>query len=311
MNNKITQEEIENIRQNIDIVDIISEYIPLTSKGKNFFGICPFHSDHSPSMSVSREKQIYKCFACGASGNVFDFVKEYENINFFEAVKILAKKAGIKININENSYIKNTNQVLYEIYDVAQKFYKNNINTTDGKQAREYIEKRHFNLDIIKDFDIGLSLDKDDGLTNILLNKKYKSEDMIKTGLINKNEKGLKDMYISRIMFPIEDLNGNLVGYSGRAYKDTKTNKYFNTKETEIFKKGEILYNYSRAKKEAKEKNQIIIVEGFFATIRLYTIGVKNVIATLGTAFTSKHALIIKRMASEVMLCFDGDNAGN
>lgn len=310
--NFLTQEEILNIQNSVDIVEVISNYLPLTSKGKNFFGVCPFHSDHSPSMSVSREKQIYKCFACGASGNVFKFIEDYENINFIDAVKIVANKAGIHLNIGQAKQITtDKTSVLYDIFEVSQKFYKNNINTKEGKSAREFIENRKFNSEIIKEFEIGLSLKSYDSLTNLLIKKNYKHEDMLRTGLVAKGDKGYKDMYINRIMFPLYDLTGKIIGYSGRIYNGEKASKYFNTKETEIFKKGELLYNYHKAKEPARDKGQIIIVEGFFALIRLYTIGVDNVVATLGTAVTKKQALLIKRMAKEVIICFDGDNAGD
>ena len=311
-NTMLSQEEILKIQKSVDIVDIISGYLPLTSKGKNFFGVCPFHSDHSPSMSVSREKQIYKCFACGASGNVFNFIMDYENINFIDAVKLLANKAGIPLSIKSSSSGSiNKDQNLYDILNLSLKFYKNNINTKDGKDAIEYIKNRKFNLDIIKEFDIGLALKNYDSLTNLLIKKKFKQSDMINSGLVYKNEKGIKDTYVNRIMFPIHNLSGQLVGYSGRIYNGEKTNKYINTKETNIFKKSEILYNYYKAKDYVREKDEIIIVEGFFALIRLYTIGIKNVVATLGTAFTKNHALTIKKMTKNVILCFDGDNAGN
>ncbi|MBR1717810.1 MAG: DNA primase [Bacilli bacterium] len=310
--NVLTQDIIAKVQENVDIVDVISGYLPLSNKGKNFFGVCPFHSDHSPSMSVSREKQIYKCFSCGASGNVFNFVMNYENVSFIDAVKILASKAGIPLNIKTSNYKDNGRlQVLYDIFDVTQKFYKNNINTKDGEKALEFIKNRKFDLNIIKDFDLGLSLKEDDKLVNLLMKKGFNQTDMLRTGLVNKSERGLKDMYINRIMFPIYNLQGNLVGYSGRIFNGEKLNKYFNTKETEIFKKGEILYNYHRAKNAVKDKEQVIVVEGFFATIRLHTIGVDNVVATLGTAFTKNHASILKRMAKEIVLCFDGDNAGS
>lgn len=308
----LSQDEILNIQNSVDIVDVISSYVPLTTKGKNFFGVCPFHPDHSPSMSVSREKQIYKCFSCGASGNVLKFVMDYENISFIEAIKILADKAGIPLNIGNTKKINHDkNEILYDIFEVSQKFYKNNINTSIGKNARSFIEKRKFNLSIINDFELGLSLNSYDSLTNILLKKNYQLKDLERTGLVTKGDKGYKDVYINRIMFPLYDLTGKIVGYSGRVYNNEKTSKYFNTKETEIFKKGELLYNYHRAKDVARNKESIIIVEGFFALIRLHTIGIDNVVATLGTAVTKKQALLIKRMAKEVILCFDGDNAGD
>ena len=308
----LSQEQILEIQNSVDIVDIVSSYVPLTLKGKNFFGVCPFHPDHSPSMSVSREKQIYKCFSCRASGNVFKFIMDYENIGFIEAVKIVADKAGISLNLDMPKLNKlDQNFVLYDIFNIAQKFYSNNINTAIGQNAREFIMKRHFDSSIIKDFELGLSLNSYDSLTNLLLKKNFQLKDLERTGLIAKGDKGYKDVYINRIMFPLYDLTGKIVGYSGRIYNGEKTSKYFNTKETEIFKKGELLYNYHRAKEPARDQENIIIVEGFFALIRLYTIGVKNVVATLGTAVTKKQALLIKRMAKQVILMFDGDSAGD
>ena len=309
--NILSQEEIINIQNSVDIVDIISGYIPLTNRGKNFFGVCPFHADHSPSMSVSKEKQIYKCFSCGASGNVFNFIMNYENVSFYEALKIVANKSGIVLNLKNYKATKDDKlKILYDIFDLSKKFYKNNINTENGKEAIEFIKNRKFDLSIIKDFELGLSLKENDALTKLLIKKKYSQNDMIRTGLVLKDSKGLRDVYINRIMFPIYNLNGQLVGYSGRVYNSESKSKYVNTKETELFKKSDILYNYHRAKEAIKKNNQIIIVEGFFATIRLHTIGVDNVVATLGTAFTKKHALNIKKLTSEVILCFDGDSAG-
>ncbi len=308
--NVLTQEQINNVRNSVDIVDIISSYIPLTSKGKNYFGVCPFHADHSPSMSVSKEKQIYTCFSCGASGNVFNFLMDYENISFIEAVKYCADKAGIILNIDNKKEIKK-DTTLYDIFDLAQKFYQNNINTDLGKEAKDYLINRKFTEDLIKEFGIGLSLNKKDLLTKLLINKKYDFNTLNKTGLVGKSDSGYYDIYVNRIMFPLYDLTGKIVGYSGRIYNTESTSKYVNTKETEIFKKGELLYNYHRAKDEVRKVNSLIIVEGFMDVIRLYSVGIKNVVATMGTAITKNQALLMKRLSSEITLCFDGDEAGN
>ena len=313
MNNNtfLSNEEINNIRSSVDIVDIISNYIPLNAKGKNFFCVCPFHDDHSPSMSVSKEKQIYTCWSCGATGNVFKFIMDYENVSFIEAIKIVAEKAGIEVAINS---IKNTKtekyQEIYEIYNLSQKLYQNNINTILGQKAREYLKDRGFNQEIIKEFGIGLSLKEKDLLTNFLIKKKYPIETIIKTGLVNKNSQGYYDMYYNRIMFPLCNLNGQVVGFSGRIYDTKDSSKYINSKESEIFKKGEILYNYHRAKEYARQNGKIIIMEGFMDVIRAYSVGIKNVVATMGTAVTKQQANLIKRMAKNVILCFDGDKAG-
>lgn len=310
MDNFLTESKIKEIRNSVDIVDVISEYIPLTAKGKNFFGVCPFHADHSPSMSVSKEKQIYTCFSCGASGNVITFLMNYENISFIDALKKLATKSGITLSIGNTKKKTNKNKELYEIYEISEKIYQNNLNSEAGIKAKEYLKNRDITNDIIKEFGIGLSIKDSKLITNLLQKKNYKEKDLINSGLVGNNEKGLHDIYYNRIMFPLYDLNGNIVGYSGRIYDSIDTAKYVNTKETPIFKKGELLYNYHRAKEEARKTGKIIVMEGFMDVIAAYKIGIKNVVATMGTAVTENQANLIKRMAKEVILCFDGDEAG-
>lgn len=308
---KIEYEKINEIKNSVDIVDIISSYIPLVGKGKNLFGVCPFHDDTNPSMSVSREKQIYTCFSCGATGTVFTFLQDYEHISFIEALKICADKAGIDLNI-KNYKEKTKDNELYEMYEVASKLYQNNINTNDGIEAKEYLNERKITDDIIKEFKIGLAL-KDNKLTKLLKKKKYDENKLIKSGLIIKNGLEEYDSFYDRIMIPIEDASGKIVGFSGRIYKkyyDNKPSKYKNTTETEIFKKGEILYNYKLAKEEARLKGNVIIMEGFMDLFRAYSIGIKNVVVSMGTAVTKEQATLLKRMAKDIILCFDGDSAG-
>ncbi len=305
--NTLTQEKINEIRNSVNIVDVISSYIPLTPRGKNYFGVCPFHDDNNPSMSVSPSRQIYKCFSCGATGTVFKFIMDYENISFKEAVKKVADMGGISVNIGTIKK-KQTNTELHQIYDLSLKFYINNLNTKNGKEAKEYLKSRNINDDIIKEFEIGLAL-KNNTLSNILINKFDKNE-VLKSGLVGQNERGYYDLFYDRIMFPLYDLDGNPVAYSGRIYNKKDPSKYFNTKETEIFKKGQLIYNYHRAKDIARKKNQIIVMEGFMDVIRAYTIDIKNTIAMMGTAVTETQAHLIKRMAKDIILCFDGDEAG-
>ncbi len=306
--NTLSQEQIAEIRNSVNIVDVISSYVSLVPHGKNYFGVCPFHDDNNPSMSVSPDKQIYKCFSCGATGTVFKFIMDYENVSFPEAVKKVADIGGIKTNIGSIKKI-DTGNDLYKIYDLSLKFYMNNINTSFGKEAREYLNKRSINDDIIKEFQIGLSLTSRDELSKILL-KNFKDEDVLKSGLVSKSDRGYLDLYYNRIMFPLYNLDGQVVAYSGRIYNKEDNSKYINTRETEIFKKGDLLYNYHRAKGSARLKNQIIVMEGFMDVIRAYTIGVTNVVATMGTAVTKTQANLIKRMGKQVILCFDGDEAG-
>ena len=304
----LSQEKITEIRNSVDIVEIISNYITLTPRGRNYFGVCPFHDDNHPSLSVNREKKIYKCFSCGATGTVFKFIMDYENISFMEAVKKVADIGGMHVDVKTTPKVQIHNK-LHDIYDLSLKFYINNINTAAGKEAKAYLANRGITEDIIKEFQIGLALNTKDKLAKLLL-KKFDEKDIMESGLVNKNAYGYLDLFYERIMFPLYDLDGNVVAYSGRIYNREDNSKYFNTRETSIFKKGELLYNYHRAKDVARQKNQIIIMEGFMDVIRAYTIGVKNVIATMGTAVTKTQALLIKKMAKEIILCFDGDEAG-
>lgn len=304
---------INDIRNAVDIVEIISSYLPLTAKGKNYFGVCPFHDDHSPSMSVSKEKQIYTCFSCGATGNVFKFLQEYENISFLEAVSKCANMAGIPISISGHQEKKNNpHQVLYDIYEVSQKFYQNNMNSVQAKDAKDYLHQRGLDDALIKEFEIGLSLNDSKILTKLLKKKSFNDKALLDSGLIGEEQNGIElyDLYRNRIMFPIHDAAGHLIGYNGRAYHGENTNKYVNTKETPIFKKREILYNYHRAKEFARTKREILIMEGPMDVIRAYSIGVKNVVGSMGTAFGSEQAMLIRKISSNVILCFDGDAAG-
>ena len=300
----ITNEMINEIRNKIDIVEVISKYVPLTPKGKNYFGVCPFHDDHSPSMSVSREKQIYTCFSCGATGNVFTFVANYEHIGFYDAVRELGNKVGY--NLGTAQITKNKYAEEYEIYDLACRFYQNSLNTALGKNANEYLENRRIDKETIKKFKIGLSTSKK-SLTDFLLSKGMDLKKLIDLGISNENG---TDVFINRIMFPLYDLEGNVVAFSGRIYNTKDSSKYVNTKETAIFKKGTILYNYHNAKELLKKNDSIIVMEGFMDVIRASTVGITNCIATMGTALTKQNANLLKKMANNIILCFDGDKAG-
>ena len=299
------QDIINELRSKLNIVDVIGKYISLSKKGRNYFGLCPFHDDHSPSLSVSPEKQIYKCFVCGESGNVFDFVKNYEHISFFEAADILAKEVGMDLGIkHKNSTTKYDKY--YAIMDIANKFYQNNLSSKEGLLAREYLEKRKLTKETISEFEIGLSLNKRDILTNLLVSKGNSLEELNLIDLSNTNH----DSYINRIMFPLHNQNGQVIGFSGRIYDNSNLNKYQNTKETPIFKKRENLFNYHRAKEEIRKCKKVIVMEGFMAVIRAHTIGVLNCIATMGTALSNEQAAIIKRLSNTIYLCYDGDEAG-
>jgi len=306
----LTTQEINEIRNSVDIVDVVSRYISLTKTGKNYFGVCPFHEDSDPSMSVSPDKQIFSCFSCHTTGNVFNFLMEYEHISFIEAVKMVASIAGITIDIDTNKRINTKNNKIYDIYEIGQKLYINNINTQYGRTAREYLNNRGITDDLIKEFEIGLAIKNTTLLSNVLEKKDFTEKDLNDSGLVVKDERGFHDFFYDRVMFPLHDINNKVIGYSGRIYYKSDAPKYINSKEHPLFKKGEFIYNHSKAKNECRMKNTVIIMEGFLDVIRAYSIGVKNVVATLGTAFTKEHAGIIRKLANNVIICFDGDKAG-
>lgn len=300
---RIDDEIIKEIRNKNDIVEIINNYVPLTKRGKNYFGVCPFHDDHSPSMSVSPEKQIYTCFSCGATGNVFSFIQDYEHLNFIDAVKLLGSKVGYKLDDVKTT---KSNNKEYEIYNLANKFYQNNLYSNLGKNAIFYLNERKIDLETIKKFEIGLSIPKI-SLTEFLISKEYNLDKLIELGLTNDKA---NDLFTNRIMFPLYDLAGNVVAFSGRIYNTKDSSKYVNTKETNIFKKGNLLYNYHKAREHLKKNDYVLVMEGFMDVIRASTVGINNCVATMGTAFTKNHATLLKKMTNNVILCFDGDSAG-
>ena len=307
---KPTFEERLNIKNKVDIVDVVRDYVPLVQKGKNYFGICPFHDDHNPSMSVSPERKMYKCFVCGAGGDVFNFVQNYEKISYSEAVKKVASKIGIDIKLDTSiKKFDNKYEKQFEIYDISNKFYQNNLNTNLGKIARSYLKDRKISDDMIKHFQIGLSF-SDNKLTTLLQSKGYENDLLIKSGICVKSNNGIFDIYRDRIMFPLWDMNGKTIGFSGRIYEGNDQSKYINTMETDIFKKGTLLYNYHNAREHVLKENKIIIVEGFMDVIRLYSIGINNVVATMGTAVTKEQVNLIRKLTNNVILMFDGDAAG-
>lgn len=299
---------INEIREQADIVTVISSYLSLTKKGKNYFAICPFHDDHTPSMSISFEKQIYKCFVCGASGNVFTFVKDYENVSFNEAVQIVGKMVGINYdNVHKNTPVKNKKE--YEIMNFVCKYYQNNLKTSLGNKALKYLKERHIDDKTIDKFKIGISLPSKNNLTMILNKKGLDISYLDNLGLSTKSTS--YDYFQNRIMFPLCDEDGQVIGFSARIYNNEANQpKYLNTKETSIFKKGEFLYNYNVAKKEVKKSRKLIIVEGQMDVIRLCANDVNYCVALSGTALTNYQVNMIKKLRVPVYLMLDNDNAG-
>ncbi len=303
MNN---QDIINEVRRKNDIVDIIGEKIPLEKRGKNYFGVCPFHDDTNPSMSVSREKQIYTCFSCHATGNVFTFLMNYEHKEFSQVLSDLASRVGITLNGVRVKRSSTKYDEWYKAYDLANKYYQNNLLSKEGEAARNYLKARNIDDETIKEFEIGYSLKSRDDLTKLLTLKGNSLDFLNKIGLANEDH----DIYTARLMFPLHDLNGKVIGFSGRIITNSKQNKYLNTKETELFKKGKLLYHYHIAKEAARISKSVIIMEGFMDIIRASTVGIKNTVATMGTALTKDHIKEIKRLSNNIILCFDGDNPG-
>ena len=314
----IPKEIIEEVRSRCDIVDLVSSYLPeLRKRGATYKCCCPFHNEKTPSFTVNQERQIYHCFGCGANGDVFSFVQEYDKLDFLSAVQFLADRTGVKIiydnNDNKNKDSKDT--LLNINSDAANFYHKNLFNSDSGKLCREYLKKRSLTDDVLKEFQIGFSPNGWEELLSRALKKGYKSEAIEKAGLVVKSKRSGKikyyDRFRNRLMFPICDSLGRVIGFSGRILDDKrKEAKYVNSPETLIFHKSSVLFAFNKARKEIVEKKLAIVVEGQIDAIRCHTVGIKNVVASQGTALTVQHAKLIKRYADEVVLIFDSDAAG-
>ncbi len=306
-----SEELIEEIRQRNDIVDVISGYVKLQKKGSSYFGLCPFHNEKSPSFSVSRQKQMYYCFGCGAGGNVITFIMEYENYTFAEAVRLLAERAGV--DIPEVEYSREAKQkadlkaTLLEINKLAAKYFYAQLKTEQAKHAHTYLTRRGLSEETITAFGLGYSNKYSDDLYKYLKTKGYSDELLVKAGLISASEKGAYDKFWNRVMFPIMDANNRVIGFGGRVMGDGEP-KYLNSPETEIFDKSRNLYGLNRAR--TSRKSYFLICEGYMDVIALHQAGFTNAVASLGTAFTLGHAALIKRYVNEVYLTFDSDGAG-
>ena len=307
-----SEEVIEEVRTKNDIVDVISGYVRLQKKGSSYFGLCPFHNEKSPSFSVSREKQMYYCFGCGAGGNVFTFLMDYENFSFVEALKFLADRAGVAL--PEMEYSKEAKAradrktQLLEINKLAAQYFYVQLKSEQGKTAHAYLTGRQLSEETIKAFGLGYSSKYSDDLFRYLRKRGY-TEDLIRqAGLINTDEKnGVYDKFWNRVMFPIMDVNNRVIGFGGRVMGDAKP-KYLNSPETEIFDKSRNLYGLNRAR--TSRKPYFLVCEGYMDVIALHQAGFTNAVASLGTALTTGHAALIKRYVQEVYLTYDSDEAG-
>ena len=305
-------EVIEEVRSSNNIVDIIGGYVRLQKKGSSYFGLCPFHNEKSPSFSVSPNKQMYYCFGCGAGGNVFTFIMEYENQTFPEAVKILADRAGIALPeaelTEEQKRERNKRQLLLEINKTAANYFYYQLNGDQGQQAREYLENRRLSKETQIHFGLGYASKYSNDLYLYLKKKGYQDHILKETGLLTYDEKrGAHDKFWNRVMFPIMDVNNRVIGFGGRVMGDG-TPKYLNSPETMLFDKSRNLYglNYARTSR----KPYMIICEGYMDVIAMHQAGFTNAVASLGTAFTAQHSVLLKRYTQEVRLAYDSDGAG-
>ncbi len=307
-----SDEIIEEVRSRNDIVDVISAYVKLQKKGSSYFGLCPFHNEKSPSFSVSRQKQMYYCFGCGAGGNVFTFLMEYENYSFVEALRYLADRAGVDLPEQEYSEAErrraDEKAVLLEIHKRAAQFYYVQLKSFQGEQAMAYLRGRQLGDDTIKAFGLGYSSKFSNTLYQFLKSKGYADDMLAKSGLITMDEKhGPHDKFWNRVMFPIMDANNRVIGFGGRVMGDAKP-KYLNSPETLIFDKSRNLYGLNRAR--TTRKSYFLLCEGYMDVISLHQAGFTNAVASLGTALTAGHASLIRRYVQEVYLTYDSDDAG-
>ncbi len=307
---RYSDELLDEIRNNNDIVDIISQYVTLKRSGRNYFGLCPFHKEKSPSFSVSPDKQIFHCFGCGVGGNVFHFISKIENINFVESVSLLAEKAGIPLPVSDNKEDDRKQQLkakAYEINEIAAEFYHQNLYRPTSKNAQEYVKKRKMDNNTLKTFSLGFAGNYDE-LFRILRTKGYTEEEIIASSMVIKNDNGkFVDRFRKRFMIPIKDVRNRVIAFGGRVLDDSKP-KYINSPESIVYSKGRNLFGLNVAKQSGSDK--IIIVEGYMDAISLYQRGIKNVVASLGTALTEAQGRLLRKYCNQIIIGYDSDSAG-
>jgi len=314
---RISEEQLNTIRNAVDIVDIVNEYVQLKKQGRNYFGLCPFHGESTPSFSVSPDKQIFHCFGCGAGGNVFTFLMDIEGYSFVEAAKELADKGNIPLQLESSDSSARHEQPseskkMIAAHELLCKFYHHLlVNTKEGENALQYLEDRGFTRQSMDKFSIGYALNSWEFVTNFLSKRGFDFDLLHKAGIIVKREDDEKqfDRFRNRIMFPIHNHQGEVVAFSGRALGNDEP-KYLNTPETPIFNKSKLLFNFHQARSAIRKKEYAVLFEGFADVISATEAGVDNGLATMGTSLTEEHIQILKRNCNEVLICFDSDKAG-
>lgn len=303
----------EDIKQKVDIVTLIGRYVEVKKAGTNYKANCPFHNENSPSFVISPEMQFFKCFGCGKSGDIFTFLMEMEGIEFRDALKQLAEEAQIDMSKYQTNFTQkeNRNHIYYELNELAKNFYTYTLlNLPVAKVARDYLKNRGLKENQIKEVGLGYAPNSWNSLHNFLTKKNFSEKDLETAGLIKRGNKGYYDVYRGRVMFPLENQGGKVVGFAGRTIINEDP-KYINTKDTPVFNKSQFIFNLNRAKTEIRRKNEVIVTEGEFDAITPYLKGIKNVVALKGTAFTADQAKLLKRYAETAIIFFDSDSAGD
>jgi DNA primase len=307
---RIPEETIERIRNTADIYDVVAQYVDLKKKGRNYFGLCPFHSEKTPSFSVAPDKQIYHCFGCGSGGNVFSFIVEHEKVTFVEAVQQLGEKYGIQVQYESGSASTEFFSSLYQAHHVAAELYHNTLYFDRGKAALQYLHDRGLNDDVLKMYQIGFAPDSWDTLSNKVKPLDMKNDVYEKSGLFVKTEHGWRDRFRSRIMFPIYHPSGKVIAFGGRIFNSDDPAKYLNSPETPLYRKSEVFYGLHKTRDAIRKFGTAVLVEGYTDFLQLVQVGVANVVALSGTALADQHAAQIRKFASKVYLAYDGDDAG-
>ncbi|WP_010531017.1 DNA primase [Lentibacillus jeotgali] len=314
MPDQVSEDVIEEIRKTNDIVDVIGEYIQLKKQGRNYFGLCPFHGEKTPSFSVTQEKQIFHCFGCGKGGNVLTFVMEMEQYTFYEALKFLADRSSVDLpdfSHQHKSSISQENQSILSASEWITKLYHHLLRyTKDGKAGYQYFNERGITDETIDVFQLGFAPNVKDFTAEFLQKKGFHQQILVKSGLLSLNEdNSITDRFRGRVMFPIRNHLGKTIAFGGRTISDQEP-KYLNSPESELFQKGKILYNFDLAKKHIRNQSEAVLFEGYMDVISAYQAGVKNAVATLGTSLTSSQARLLRRYVDTVIICYDADKAG-
>jgi len=307
---QIPQDIIERVRDSADIVDVVSKYVDLKQRGPNYFGLCPFHNEKTPSFSVSPSKQIYYCFGCNAGGNVYSFLMDYQKISFPDAVQVLAEQYNIPIELNRSEGNSELYSSLYKLHEIAMDLYQENLFSNVGEKSLAYLKERGFGEDIIKQFKIGYALDSWDQLVQACKGKGFTRSQIVQSGLFSQSDKGTFDRFRSRIMFPIFHPSGKPIGFGGRIFGKEDSAKYLNSPETPLYKKSNVFYGLQATRDSIRKEGYVVLVEGYMDFLKLYQSSIHPVVSVSGTAFTSKHASSISKITKKVVLLYDGDDAG-